>query len=93
MMVTTGIDADFTCVTIDAPAGSSVPPWAVRIIWAAKNEAKAVTSPMTKMTTAMTIFFAAITVYLFGTVAKVVRIRPVEYSEVMIMAPRIPTTS
>ena len=58
-----------------------------------KKDANAVTSVTTKITAAMTTPLAASTVVRRGTVASVVRMEPVAYSDVTTSAPRTPTTN
>src|SRR5664279_1301239 len=86
VMPTTGIVGLLSCVRIELPAGRAFPPCAVNTTWLTKNEANAVSSATTKITAAMTRPLAANTVGRRGTVARVVLIEPVAYSEVTIRA-------
>src|SRR5450631_2765983 len=80
-------------VTIELPAGSALPPCAVSTAWLTKNEMKAVIWVTTKTTAATTIALATSTVVRRGMAASVVRMDPVEYSEVTTSAPSTPTTN
>lgn len=62
-------------------------------LWPMKNETKLQSSPQTSATHARTVSFAVRTVTRRGTTVRVVRIVPVEYSEVMAMAPITATVS
>ena len=75
-----------------ASFGSVLPPEASSTAWLVKKEAKAVISVTTKSTTPRTMALPHAMDARFGIEAKVVRMDPVEYSEVTIKAPRTPTT-
>src|SRR5215469_5360385 len=67
--------------------------WLDKIAWPMKNDPNDVISPMTRVTTANTTALAANTTPRRGCTDSVVRIIPVEYSEVMVSAPSTAMTS
>src|SRR5215469_12234492 len=67
--------------------------WPDKIAWPTKNDPNDVISPMTRVTTANTAALAANTTPRRGCTDSVVRIIPVEYSEVIVSAPSTAMTS